>query len=164
MDVFDEELLRFWKTAAQYNLKYIMIGGVATNLHGFHRTTEDIDIWIEDTAMNRVALRTVFRECEMGDFESLKNLDFIPGWTYFYLNNGIRLDIMTRIKGFEQETFTECLKYASIATIYETEIPFLHINHLLSAKKAANRPKDQVDIIALEKIKKIQEEEGNQKL
>ena len=26
MDVFDEELLRFWKMANQFNLKYIMIG------------------------------------------------------------------------------------------------------------------------------------------
>ena len=43
MDVFDEELLRFWKIADQFHLKYIMIGGVATNLHGYQRTTEDID-------------------------------------------------------------------------------------------------------------------------
>jgi len=46
MDVFDEELLRFWKISSQCNLKHIMIGGVATNLHGYQRTTEDIDLWI----------------------------------------------------------------------------------------------------------------------
>ena len=49
MDVFDNELLRFWKIANQFNLRYIMIGGVATNLHGYQRTTADIDIWLEDT-------------------------------------------------------------------------------------------------------------------
>ena len=36
-------------------------------------------------------------------------------------------------------------------------IPFLHINHLIEAKKAANRPKDQVDVLALEKIKLIRD-------
>ncbi|WP_411274256.1 hypothetical protein [Daejeonella sp.] len=36
MDVFDEELFRFWKIAFEDDLKYIMIGGVATNLHGYH--------------------------------------------------------------------------------------------------------------------------------
>jgi hypothetical protein len=53
MDVFDEELFRFWKIAFEADLKYIMIGGVATNLHGYQRTTEDIDIWIEDSESNR---------------------------------------------------------------------------------------------------------------
>jgi hypothetical protein len=37
MDLFDEELLHFWKIANQPNLKYIMIGGVATNLHRYQQ-------------------------------------------------------------------------------------------------------------------------------
>lgn len=98
MDVFDEELLRFWKIANQSQLRYIMIGGVAINLHGYHRTTEDIDIWIEDSKSNREILRQVFREYGLGDFEAFKDLQFVPGWTYFHLNNGIKLDIMTTVK------------------------------------------------------------------
>ena len=54
MDVFDEELLRFWKIANQHNLKYIMIGGVATNLHGYQPTTEGINLWIKDTHQNNL--------------------------------------------------------------------------------------------------------------
>ena len=105
MDVFDEELLRFWKIANKLHLKYIMIEGVATNLHGYQRTTEDIDIWIENS------------------------------------------------------NFDTVLKSSSIATIYGINIPFLHINDLIHTKKAANRPKDQQDIIELEKIRKILEDE-----
>ena len=44
MDVFDEELLKFWKALQQNNVQYIMVGGVATNLHGYNRTTDDIDM------------------------------------------------------------------------------------------------------------------------
>lgn len=79
MDVFDEELLRFWKIVSQFNLKYIMIGGVATNLHGYQRTTEDIDLWIEDTISNKEVLRKVFHEYGMGDFKTLPDMQFIPG-------------------------------------------------------------------------------------
>ena len=43
MDVFDDEILKFWRALIENEVKFIMIGGVATNLHGFHRTTEDID-------------------------------------------------------------------------------------------------------------------------
>lgn len=159
MDVFDEELIRFWKTANLFSLKYIMIGGVATNLHGFHRTTADIDIWIEDSKINREKLRQVFFEYGLGDFEAFKDLQFVPGWTYFYLNNGIRLDIMTSVKGLDKG-FDLYLDVASVATIYEVDVPFLHLNDLLDSKKATNRPKDQIDLIELEKIKKILEIEN----
>ncbi|MDP2336323.1 MAG: nucleotidyltransferase [Bacteroidota bacterium] len=155
MDVFDEELLRFWKIADQFHLKYIMIGGVATNLHGYQRTTEDIDLWIEDSVSNKEVLRKVFREYGMGDFKTLKDTQFIPGWTYFHLDNGLRLDIMTSVKGLENSDFDTFLQSASIATIYGIDIPFLHINHLISAKKAADRPKDRLDVIELEKIRII---------
>jgi hypothetical protein len=157
MDVFDEELLRFWKLANQTHLKYIMIGGVATNLHGYQRTTEDIDIWIEDSEENRDNLRKVFREYGLGDFEAIKTLQFVPGWTYFHLDNGIRLDVMTDVKGLEHHSFDYYLRAASIATIYGTEVPFLHINHLIDSKEAADRPKDKIDVAELNKIKSILE-------
>lgn len=45
---------------------------------------------------------------------------------------------------------------ASIADIDGVQVPFLHINQLIANKKAVNRDKDQLDVIALEKIQKIQ--------
>lgn len=95
MVVFNEELLKFWRALQQNDVLYIMVGGVATNLHGYHRTTDDIDVWIKDTLGNRQNLRK------------------------------------------------------------DVSVPFLHINHLLANKKAVNRPKDQVDVIELERIKEI---------
>jgi len=154
MDVFDEELLRFWKTAFESDLKYIMIGGVATNLHGYQRTTEDIDIWIEDTKLNREILGKVFREYGIGEIKTLLEMQFVPGWTYFHLNNGMRLDVMTSVKGLEK-SFDYYLGLASKATIYDVDVPFLHLNHLIESKKAAQRPKDKLDLIELEKIRKI---------
>jgi hypothetical protein len=88
---------------------------------------------------------------------ALGTIQFIPGWTDFYLDNSLRMDIMTSVKGLEDFGFDKCLEYASIATIYELEIPFLHINQLIDSKKAANRPKDQIDIIELENIKKLRD-------
>lgn len=157
MDVFDDEILKFWRALIENEVKFIMIGGVATNLHGFHRTTEDIDVWIKDDLENRKNLRKAFVDCGLGDFALLETIEFIPGWTDFYLDNNLRMDIMTSVKGLEHYGFDKSLTYASVATIYELEIPFLHINQLIEAKKAANRPKDQIDIIELENIKKIRD-------
>jgi hypothetical protein len=157
MDVFDDEILKFWRALIENEVKFIMIGGVATNLHGFHRTTEDIDVWIKDDLENRKNLRKAFVDCGLGDFALLETIEFIPGWTDFYLDNNLRMDIMTSVKGLEHYGFDKSLTYASVATIYELEIPFLHINQLIEAKKAANRPKDQIDVIELENIKKIRD-------
>jgi len=162
MDVFDEELLDFWKSLRQNNVRYIMVGGVATNLHGYQRTTEDIDIWIDDSLVNRKSLRKAFKDYGMGDFEPLERMQFVPGWTYFHLNNGLRVDIMVSMKGLEHLTFETCFTAAYKANIYDIEVPFLHLNHLLANKKAVNRPKDQLDVLELEKIKALQQEIDSQ--
>jgi hypothetical protein len=43
MDVMDENLLNFWKSLNHFNVDYIMVGGLAVNLHGFSRTNNDMD-------------------------------------------------------------------------------------------------------------------------
>jgi hypothetical protein len=48
MDIFDEEILKFWGALQNNNVRYIMVGGYAANLHGFQRYTGDIDIWLDD--------------------------------------------------------------------------------------------------------------------
>jgi hypothetical protein len=158
MDIFDEEILKFWGALQNNHVRYIMVGGYATNLHGFARYTGDIDMWIEDTLANRQHLRAAFIECGMGDYFMLETMQFVPGWTDFQLNNGLRLDIMINMKGLEGYSFDECLQMASIAEIDGVNVPFLHINQLIDNKKAVNRPKDQIDVIELEKIRKIQSE------
>ena len=135
-----------------------MVGGFATRFHGFNRNTDDLDMWLDDTIENRKNLRTSFSELGYGDFSSLEMMQFVPGWTNFYIGGGIELDIMTSMKGLENISFNECLSLASIADLEGIEVPFLHINHLIENKKIVNRPKDQVDVIELEKIRKIREE------
>lgn len=159
MDIFDEELLKFWRTLITNKVRFVMIGGVATNLHGYHRTTNDIDLWIEDTILNRKQLRIAFKEYGIGDFLSLETLQFVAGWTTFRLDNSLEIDIMTSVKGLEDFSFDESYQMASFADIFDINVPFLHINQLIESKKAANRPKDQIDVIELEKIKKLREEE-----
>ncbi|HEX8331767.1 MAG TPA: nucleotidyltransferase [Segetibacter sp.] len=160
MDIFDEEIIKFWKCLLDNAVRYIMVGGYATNLNGYQRFTGDIDIWIEDTVENRRNLRKAFADCEMGDYYMLETMQIIPGWTSFNLNNGLRLDIMLDVKGLEGFTFQQCLDQASNADIDGVTVPFLHINHLIDSKKAANRPKDRIDVIYLEKIKQLLEQQG----
>jgi hypothetical protein len=54
----------------------------------------------------------------------------------------------------EGYSFDESLNMASLADIDGIKVPFLHINQLIANKKAVNRPKDQIDVKELERIKK----------
>ncbi|WP_256005866.1 hypothetical protein [Pedobacter deserti] len=158
MDIFDEEILKFWRALQECGVAYIMVGGYATNLHGYQRFTGDLDLWLQDSVDNRRALRQAFVKCGMGDYPMIDNMQFVPGWTDFRLNNGLRLDILIEMKGLEGYTFQECLDMASIADIEDVTVPFLHINQLIENKKTVNRPKDQLDVLALEQIRKIRGE------
>ncbi len=160
MDIFDEEIVKFWKSLYTNGVRYIMVGGYATNLHGYQRYTGDMDIWLEDDVENRAKLRKAFSDAEMGDYFMMETIQFVPGWTDFRLNNGLKLDILVNMVGLEGYTFEECLNIAAVANIEGVEIPFLHINQLIANKKAVNRPKDQLDVIELERIKKLRLEMG----
>jgi hypothetical protein len=154
MDIFDEHLIAIWEAFTKHNVAYIMVGGFAVNMHGFHRTTEDFDILLLDTLQNRKNFRASLIEAKIGDFEPLERMQFVPGWTTIQINNGMQLDILTSLQGVT-DTFEQCLAKASIAEIHHLKIPILHINHLIQNKQSVNRPKDQIDIFELEKIKKL---------
>jgi hypothetical protein len=62
------------------------------------------------------------------------------------------------MKGLEDLSFDECRNMASIAEIDDVQVPFLHINHLIQNKKEVGREKDQLDVIYLERIKKLRGE------
>lgn len=157
MDIYDESLLEFWKSLTENNVHYIMVGGFAVNMHGFTRTTNDIDIWLKDTIPNRMNFG---RAMAKSGYEGVtwEEIQFLPGWSDFYIGPGIRLDIMIDMKGLTDIPFDEALSSSNIGQIEDVHVPFLNINHLITNKKAVNRPKDQIDVIELEKIKKLKED------
>ncbi len=137
-----------------------MIGGFAVNLHGFFRVTNGIDIWLKDERKNRINLGKALERFGYGEL-SFEELNFIPGWTDFFIGSGVRLDIITEMQGLKNISFDEALKQAKVAKIYDVLVPFLHINQLIANKKATNRPKDIIDVLELEKIIRIQDQGEN---
>lgn len=159
MDILDEGLIDFWKALNDNNVCYIMVGGFAVNMHGYTRATNDIDMWIKDNLANR---RNLAKAMEIFGYADLSwgEIQFIPGWTNFYVGPGVLLGIMIEMKGLEKTTFEEAYKQANFADIQNLKVPFLHINQLIANKIAVNRSKDQLDVIELEKIKELKKEIG----
>jgi predicted nucleotidyltransferase len=150
----NEQILKVWKYLSENNVNYLTIGGFAVNIYGYGRNTGDIDIFIEDTIINRNNLRKALKQAGIGDFENLDTMQFIPGWTDFTLNFNLRLDIMTSVKGLDNTSFDILLEKANIIDIGGIPVYFIDYDSLIISKKAANRPKDLLDIEELEKINK----------
>lgn len=159
MDIMDESILHFWRLMSQHAVSYIMVGGFAVNLHGYSRVTADIDVWLEDTIDNRQKMGLVMEEMGYKGIDMV-NFQFVPGWSTLHIGEGIRLDIMTKMVGIDAP-FTACAALATKAEIEGITVPFLHINQLIANKKAVNRPKDQIDVAALEKIKDLLQQQQN---
>lgn len=148
----NSQIIDIWKYLAVNKVKYLTIGGFAVNIYGYGRNTGDIDIFIEDSIDNRENLREALKQAGIGDFENLNTMQFIPGWTDITLNFNLRLDIMTSVKGLENANFEQLLEKAYIAEISDIQVYFIDYESLIIAKKAANRPKDLLDIEELEKL------------
>ncbi len=57
-----------------------------------------------------MAFRKALEKIEETNFESIETMQFIPAT--IYIASGIELDIMTRLKSFEQEQFDDCYNMA----------------------------------------------------
>lgn len=154
----NEQIIAIWNSFFENKVKYITIGGFAVNIYGYNRSTGDIDIYLEDTIENRINLRKALKSINLGDFETIETMQFIPGWTDFTLSYGLRLDIMTAVKGLEDKSFSSLLEDATIVMIGETPVYFIDYENLIIAKKASNRAKDILDIEELGKLNNENEE------
>lgn len=157
MNSFNEEL-HFWQLLTKNCVRYIVGGDLAGYLHGHQYLESIIDLYVDNTLPNRQSLCKSFLEAGITDLDKALEVKlFEDEWIDYQLGNGMIVNVSTSLKGINL-SFAECFEYASIAEIGGVTIPFLHINHLIDNKKAVNRPKDQIDVIELEKIKQFREE------
>ena len=155
MGIFDVEIVKFWRSLQSSDGKFILAGDFASHLHGHKGFTGMMEIWIKNTQEDRENLYMALKKYGVKDINRLQEKKFVIGELDFTLRNGLFLDIVTDMKGLEDLGFDECRNMASIAEIDDVQVPFLHINHLIQNKKKVGREKDQLDVIYLEKIKKL---------
>jgi len=148
MDLFDEGLLQFFAALEHHKVAYIVIGGYAVNLHGYRRFTQNLDVWINGSFENKIKLNKAFRDSKIESELTSPNCK---------LKNSLPLAIVTEIEALKQFGFDECYRQAQIAEIDSVKVPFLSLDHLIIHKKHVNRPKDRVDVEALELIPTLRE-------
>lgn len=148
-NIFNEDFRDFITALNDQKVKYMLIGGFSVILHGYARTTGDMDIWVEQSPENYKNLKKAFDQFKMPVFDMTEqNFLFHPDWDVFTFGvPPVAIDIMVKVKGLEFET---CFQESILFEDADFKIRTIHINNLIAAKKAAGRPKDLNDLEHLE--------------
>jgi hypothetical protein len=150
-------------SAAQ--IRYVLVGGMAVQLHGYMRSTFDIDLVLAMNDENLVRFIDVAKRFGLipsipVSIDSLRNAEQIEQWhrekgmLAFALREpqigGGVVDILVR----PEVPFDRLMNNAVAGQLFAQQVWIASIDDLLTMKRVANRPKDLLDIAALEKIKR----------
>lgn len=148
-NILNEDFVDFLEAFNKFDVEYILVGGYAVIFHGYNRTTGDLDVWVKKTPDNFLKIKKAFFEFGMSLFNLDENL-FMNSKVNDVFTFGrppVCIDVLTNVKGLE---FNEAFINAKVVEFDKVLVRMIDFRDLMSAKRAANRTKDQDDIEHLE--------------
>ena len=143
--IFNADFRDFIASLNNHGVKYILVGGYSVILHGYSRTTGDMDLWVERSEQNYVNIKNAFEEFGMPVFDMTKeNFLHHPIWDVFTFGiPPVAIDLMIKLEGFNfQDVYARAVTFNED----ELEIKVIHKNDLIAAKQKAGRSKDLNDL------------------
>lgn len=159
-NIFNQDFLEYIELLDKHDVEYMLVGGMAVNLHGYRRSTGDMDIFVNPTADNHKKLKLVHRDFGMfmGEMEDIKNfLDTAKYDVYTFGVTPIQIDVMTACKGLDfKQAYKKSVQFIADNNI---SVQVISYNDLIKSKNTASRARDKADIEELKKIesKKIKD-------
>lgn len=149
-NVFNIDFLEFLELLDKHEVEYLLVGGYAVILHGYSRSTGDMDLWMNQTTENYNKLKLVYTSFgapifSIEDFES----DKFDVWSI-----GVeprKIEILTKVSGLE---FLESKKNCIYLNFDKFKIPYIDFEDLMKNKITTGRLKDLADVEQLMKNKK----------
>lgn len=144
------DLLDFIQLCNKYSLKYLVVGGYAVSIHGYPRSTKDMDVCIELSEENAEIMVKVINEFGFASLKLVKEdflkRDFITQLGY----PPVRIDIINDMDGVN---FKDAWDNKKIVEMFGVPVNFIGYHELLKMKEKAGRPQDLADVSKLKKRK-----------
>jgi len=135
-----------FKSFQQHDVRYVVIGGIASILHGVPRATFDLDILIEATSENSQRLLDALLDADFGT-AALTNVENILANEITIFRDRVRLDVQTSTPGIE---FHNAWRHRKTISYHGQDFFILSKTDLISSKRAAGRDVDLEDVRLLE--------------
>jgi hypothetical protein len=147
---------------ARHGVDYLVIGGVATQVHGHRRTTMDLDLTPDPSPENLCRLGAALAELEarprdeggghaeipVGDPERLAIAAVVPP----LLTRHGQIHILKEPKG--ARGFDEMRERALVVDLDGNDVAVVSLDDLIRMKRAAGRPADLDDIAVLTEVER----------
>lgn len=148
-NIFNKDFQEFIVALNEEEVEYILVGGYAVILHGYHRTTGDLDIWVKPTLPNYNKLMKAFRSFGLPT-DAISDADFLNSSEMDVFTFGrppVSIDLMTAVKGLDFDT---AFKNAITNETQGFNIRLIGYHQLIQAKLASRRLRDLNDVEMLE--------------
>ena len=130
--------------------KYLIVGGVASNLHGIARSTKDIDILIPKDAGNTQKILGALSRMTLGLAKEI-SVEEVLGKPFTIIGDLPRVDLLIRAGKIR---FEEAYPRRKVITLDGVRFPIVSIDDLIRSKDTG-RPHDVIEIEELKAIKKL---------
>lgn len=138
-----QDFKEFIQLLNENKVDYLVVGGYAVAIHGFPRTTGDIDFWIKPNEENAKRIVKALIDFGFGSLD-INAEDFTKEDSVVQL--GLppnRIDIMTSVSGVE---FDLCWNNKKEVEFEGQKINFISLHYLRLNKKSTGRDKDNLDL------------------
>lgn len=136
----------------EYHAQYLIIGGVACNLHGLVRATKDIDLLIPKGDVNNTQrILDALKESQAWGMAGELDAEKVAGKPFTIIGDQPRVDLLT-VAG--KVKFEEARKTAIQKRVDHVSVIFVDIDTLIKTKDTG-RLTDKSDVEQLKAIKKI---------
>ncbi len=135
-----------FRSFQKHEVKYLVIGGIASVLHGVPRATFDLDILIEPTHGNATKLLDAMLNAGLGT-ASLTNVEELLTNEITIFKDRVRIDVQISTPGL---MFQDAWKEKIIMNYHGQEFYVISKKDLISSKRAAGRDIDLEDVRLLE--------------
>lgn len=136
---------------ARYEVRYALLGGYAVGVYANARATKDLDLLIsgEGDNLERVAAALAAFGAPRHVVEAARAM--APTEIVFLGQPPLRVDLLRSADGIDTE---DALLRVNVLDVADLRIPVLALDDLLANKRAAGRPQDLADVVALEKARR----------
>jgi hypothetical protein len=139
-------LLDVFKSFQRHEVKYVVIGGVASVLHGVPRATFDLDILIEASVQNAERLLAALMDAGFGT-ATLTDAQDVTAHEITVFNDRVRIDVQTWTPGL---AFSDAWSHRKVVTYQGQDFFVVSREDLIASKRATGREVDLNDVRLLE--------------
>jgi predicted nucleotidyltransferase len=140
---FPRDFTEFLRLLHDHEVDYLLVGGFAVALHGYARTTADIDVWVSRQRDNAERIVACLKEFGFDLPELTPEVFMEPDRVVRMGNAPLRIEILTDIDGV---VFDECRSRAVVHDLEGGDVRVISLEDLKRNKRASGRPKDLDDL------------------